>query len=342
MREGIPVFRIGRFPNFPRSVWIASGTAPGKLSEEIRRDYSRVQEEVRPEVVHFHNIWMLGPEIIRLTGCRKGVTLHDYWPICPRRSMIRVNWRVCPGPTWLDCRFCRLRAPTTLRSFNLFAIEAERSMHRRLLKDCDFVVTATRYVSDLVDRVLGIGSTVVPYGISPEIPFTGRENDLSYALFAGRVTKAKGYSLLLRAFSREELRGYRLLVAGRTNPSRLPNVQVLGWQPPPVLFQTMAQAKCLVLPSIWPEPAGIVILEALRAGIPVVASRIGGIPELLDDSVTGILVPPGDVTALATAIRRCFEDKGLQASARRLGPESIRKKFSLSREIDLMEGLYAG
>ena len=341
-RDGIPVFRVGHFPTFRRTVLAVSGTAPGKLSAETRMGFLRAVEEARPDVIHFHNPWLLGPEIISLAKCRKGVTIHDYWPICPRRSMIRIDWSLCPGPTRLDCRICRLRAPTTWRSFNLCSIEAERSMHRRLLEECDFTVAATQFVSDQVAKVLGVVPTVVSYGIPPEVPFTREENDLSFALFAGRVTKAKGYSLLLRAFSKGELRRYTLLVAGRSGPSRLPNVRVLGWQSPELLFQKMAQATCLVLPSIWPEPAGIVILEALRAGIPVVASRIGGIPELVDDGVTGILVPPGDLSTLVAAIRRCFEDQDLQASARRMGPEVIRKRFSLSQKLDVLEGLYAG
>jgi glycosyltransferase involved in cell wall biosynthesis len=340
-RDGIPVLRIGRFPNFARTVWIASGTAPGVATDRIRNDFSRALEEVRPDVVHFHNVWMLGPELITLAGCRKGITIHDYWPVCPRRSMIRVDWSLCPRPTRIGCRICRLRAPTTLRSFNLCSIESERESFRRLIGGCDFVVAATRYVSGLLERILGIHADVISYGIPPEIPPMGGKSGPPFALFAGRVTKAKGYPLLQRAFSQPDLRGYTLLVAGRAKPSRLPNVKVLGWQPPEALFRWMAQAKCLALPSIWPEPAGIVILEALRAGIPVVASRIGGIPELVDDGVTGILVPPGDVPALTAAVRRCFEDRNLQASARRSGPEVIRTRFSLPQKIIQLEGVYA-
>jgi glycosyltransferase involved in cell wall biosynthesis len=341
-RKGVRIIRIGHFSSFHQTVLAISGTAPANLSREIRSGFENALEEIRPEVVHFHNLWMLGPELISLPGCRKGLTIHDYWPICPRRSLIRVDWHVCPGPTWLDCRICRLRAPTTLRSFNLCSIEAERSMHRRLLGECGFVVAATQYVSDRVNAVLGIRPSVVSYGVRTETSFTGGKNDLSYALFAGRVTKAKGYSLLRRAFSRKDLQRYTLMVAGRAQPSRQTNVKILGWQSPETLSQTMASAACLVVPSIWPEPAGIVILEALRSGVPVVASRIGGIPELLVDGVTGILIPPGDVTALTDAVRRCFEDRELQIRARRMGPEVIRQRFFLPRKIDQLEDIYAG
>jgi glycosyltransferase involved in cell wall biosynthesis len=340
-RAGVRTFRIGHFPNFRRTVLAISGTAPGRPSKEVRKGFRDALEEVRPDVVNFHNLWLLGPELISMADCRKGVTIHDYWPVCPRRSLIRVNWRICPGPTWLDCRICRLRAPTTWRSFNLCSIEAERDRNRRLLGECDFVVAATQYVSDRVAGILGIVPTVIHYGIRPEVPMPVAKNDLSYALFAGRITKAKGYNLLERAFAAEALREYNLVVAGRGRPSRLANVKVLGWQSPENLTRIIAQAKCVVVPSIWPEPAGIIILEALRAGIPVVASRVGGIPELLDDGRTGILVAPGDLPALTAAIRRCFTDGQLQASARRWGPQKIRNGFAIPQTIDRLEKLYA-
>ncbi len=340
-RAGVWIFRVGHFASFRKTVLEISGTAPGRPSREVREGFRAALEQFRPDVVNFHNLWLLGPELISMADCRKGVTIHDYWPVCPRRSLIRVNWRICPGPTWLDCRICRLRAPTTWRSFNLCSIEAERDRNRRLLGECDFVVAATQYVSDRVAGILGIVPTVIHYGIRPEVPMPTAKNDLSYALFAGRITKAKGYNLLEHAFAAEELRGYNLVVAGRGRPSRLANVNVLGWQSPENLTRIIAQAKCVVVPSIWPEPAGIIILEALRAGIPVVASRVGGIPELLDDGVTGVLVPPGDLPALTAAIHRCFTDNQLQISARRQGPEKIRRGFAIPQTIDRLEEIYA-
>src|SRR5207245_329359 len=77
---------------------LSSGTAPGPLASQTASDFQAAVAAFRPDVVHFHNIWLLGPAIVNLAPGRKGLTLHDYWPICLRRTMIRVNRQPCPGP----------------------------------------------------------------------------------------------------------------------------------------------------------------------------------------------------------------------------------------------------
>jgi glycosyltransferase involved in cell wall biosynthesis len=82
------------------------------------------------------------------------------------------------------------------------------------------------------------------------------------------------------------------------------------------------------------------VLEALRAGVPIVASRIGGIPELVEDGVTGILVQPGDLDALASAICRCLKDDQLRARAKQYGPITVCERFSRDVMISRFEKLY--
>ena len=95
----------------------------------------------------------------------------------------------------------------------------------------------------------------------------------------------------------------------------------------------------LVVPSIL-EPFGIVCLEAMAAGVPVVASRVDGIQEIIEDGKTGILVPPGDVPVLAKAILRLLEDPHLMAEIRCNGLKVVEERFEIGKMISEYQALY--
>ena len=338
---GVSIYRLGTFPAVTRATRVASGTAPGVLTVDTAQDFRAVLAAFRPDVVHFHNIWLLGPALVHLAPGRKGMTLHDYWPICVRRTLIRVTGQACSGPEPGACRLCRLRAPASWRSLNLPNIERERAAHAVLLAACDFVTAPSRF---LAQQVAGADQTrivVVPNGIAlPGVcPVPGRQ--AAYVLFASRPVVEKGYAVALAAFASAELHDIQLYAAGDAPASAAANVRVLGQQTPAAMPALIAAAQCVVVPSLWPENCPMIILEALRAGVPVVASRIGGIPEIIEDGVTGLLVTPGDATALATAIRRACTDPILRTRAQQQGPQLVQDRFSLAIMLGHLERLYA-
>jgi glycogen synthase len=106
----------------------------------------------------------------------------------------------------------------------------------------------------------------------------------------------------------------------------------------------MAHAELLVLPSLY-EELGTVLLEAMQAGLPVVASKTGGIPDVIEDGVNGLLVPPGDPEALARTINRLLADRDL---ARRLSEEAQERakdydwEVLAERVLEVYRGLIAG
>ena len=181
---------------------------------------------------------------------------------------------------------------------------------------------------------------VIPSGVDPRLFSTHRLDPVAdvgrpRVLFVGRMAPQKGARALLRAFSllnhtsarlvlvgdgpqRPELEraAVRLGIAGRT--------RFTGFVPHEEVPAFLAHADVLALPSTY-EELGAVLVEAMQAGLPIVASRVGGIPELLTDGVTGRLVPPGDPAALASAIDEVLADPAL---ARRLG-EAARERASL-------------
>jgi glycosyltransferase involved in cell wall biosynthesis len=149
--------------------------------------------------------------------------------------------------------------------------------------------------------------------------------------FAGRLTRAKALDVLNGAIERVD--GVTLLVAGDGEDRALLHgwrVRVLGALPRERVVELLAAADAAVLSSAW-ETFSHVLVEALSVGTPVIATRVGGVPEIVEDGVNGLLVAPGDPVALAEAIRRFFADDGLRdrlasaarGSVARFAPEAV-------------------
>jgi glycosyltransferase involved in cell wall biosynthesis len=164
-------------------------------------------------------------------------------------------------------------------------------------------------------RGCGAGDVrVIPNGV--RIPDSiGAEAKPAEILFAGRLSPEKGIDELLEA-----TRGMNLVVAG-DGPLRDRVPGALGFVPHDDLELLYARAAVVVLPS-YREGLPLCVIEAMAHGRPVVATSVGGIPELVEDGVTGFLVPPGDARALRTAVQRLLDDP---ARRRRMGREGRRR-----------------
>ena len=101
----------------------------------------------------------------------------------------------------------------------------------------------------------------------------------------------------------------------------------------------LASAAVAVIPALWAEAFGLTVVEAMAAGAPLVASAIGGIPELVQPGDSGLLVPPGDAAGLAEAIRRLLDDASLRARLSARGREEARTRFSLERAAEEITGV---
>jgi len=169
-------------------------------------------------------------------------------------------------------------------------------------------------------------------------------------VFAGRVVKPKGLGVLIRAVRTVEAElvvcgdGFQL-AAMRRLARRLGvegRVHFRGWLAPAQLARDLAEASVVAIPSLWPEPFGLVGIEALAAGRPVIASLTGGIGDWLEDGVTGIGVRPGDVRGLARALERLLADPERQRSIGAAGREMAAARFSPERHVEaLLEGYRA-
>jgi alpha-maltose-1-phosphate synthase len=185
------------------------------------------------------------------------------------------------------------------------------------------------------------------YGIDP-----GRPS----AVFVGRVTRQKGLPVLLRAAQRLDPAAQLVLCAGQADTPELESevtelvrhlqatrsgvIWVPGMLAKPEVIQILTHATVFACPSLY-EPLGIVNLEAMACGTAVVASRVGGIPEVVADGQTGLLVPPDDPAALADAINALVRDPVRAAAMGQLGRERAAAEFSWATIAAQTAELYA-
>jgi glycosyltransferase involved in cell wall biosynthesis len=171
----------------------------------------------------------------------------------------------------------------------------------------------------------------------------------------GRIADWKGQDVLVRALAEPALAeaGAVGLIAGDAYPGEAApdiaglaaalgvadRVRLLGFVQDP--GDVLAAADVIAVPSTRPDPLPNSAIEALAAGRPVVAAAHGGLPEIVRDHATGLLVRPGDPAALATALRRLADDPERRAAMGQAAAADARERFGLERMLDEVEGIYA-
>jgi glycosyltransferase involved in cell wall biosynthesis len=172
----------------------------------------------------------------------------------------------------------------------------------------------------------------------------------------GRIADWKGQDVLVRALAEPALAeiGARAVIAGDAYPGEAaPDIRALadalgvqdrvefaGFVTNPE--QILASVDAVAVPSTRPDPLPNSAIEAQAAGIPVVAANHGGLPEIVKDGITGMLVAPGDAGDLAKALRRLADDPQASARMGQAAAADAAERFSLGRMLDEVEAVYAG
>ena len=324
-------------------------------NDAIRQRFASVLDRFAPDVVHFHNLVGLSVKMIdecEGRGIPTVLTLHDYWGICFKNTMLKNDGALCTrgGFDCLDCKTTLIgesSAPSPVRNSHLLLS----------LGKVDRFVAPSQYLADRYaangiprDRI-----SLIRYGIDFE-RFTDvrREHERFTLGFIGYLGKHKGLDVLLRALSLiPDSAEIRLLVAGdgeerkslealcqELRLDRL--VTFCGKVENRSIGAIYAQIDVLIVPSVWPENSPVTIAEAMASGIPVIASDIGGISELVGKGVTGLLAPSRDPRALADSIERLRKDPGLRRQMGRNAQAKMRDeglRGQVTRLLQLFEQL---
>jgi glycosyltransferase involved in cell wall biosynthesis len=197
--------------------------------------------------------------------------------------------------------------------------------------------------------------TVVPYGVDLErfVPVGRPAGERVVIGAASRMSPEKGLTYLIDAFGQLRQRygeGVVLRIAG-DGPERpkleaqiarlglAQSVELAGWLEHVQLPEFLAGLDVFVLPSTW-EGFGVSAVEASAMKLPVVASNVHGIPDAVRDSVTGMLVPPADATALANAIETLVNDEALRRRLGEAGRDFVARNYDWQMNVGQMEQIY--
>jgi len=282
-------------------------------------------DSFRPDVVHLRVVLtQLSPVILPLLAEVPAI-YHAVWyrAVCPLGTKLLPDGTPCTvsyGPA------CHRNGCLSARRWALMMLQM-RLWER--WRGCLTTVTACSAVvagemAAALGRPIGVVCGFVPF----RAPRPALQDPPTVA-FAGRLVREKGADVLLRAFAQavEAVPEARLLIAG-DGPEALvlrgvaeslrlgDRVIFTGHVPREQLERAFDGAWVQAVPSTWAEPFGYVAAEALMRGTAVVASRTGGLPEIVTEGISGYLVPPGDVSSLAAAVSRLLADRDL---AERMG-----------------------
>lgn len=330
----------------------------------IDRILEQLQQRLKPDVIHLQHVQFLSATLPLLAPTVW--TLHDAWGWCPAGGLLLQGGHPCAGPS-AACATCAgdwaqaapavdralkwagyldriipaaklhqlwKRLPARVRSQAQQARPApiattilqRRDLHFRALAARCQLISPSQW---LAERAHGQGwpkPLVLPHGVEPQAPGTGE----GPFVFLGTLAPHKGPALVYRAWQQSgvtrPLRIHGPPGGDAAYLARFPHHGIVSAAEVP---RVLAQARALVVGSIWPENAPLVVLEARSVGCPVIAPAIGGLPELVTPGVDGWLYPAGDISALAEIFKE----------AERFRP-TPRPPLSFAAHLDRLEVVY--
>lgn len=301
--------------------------------------FRRVLDDVRPDAVHFFHLRQLGSHLIPLTrrlGVRAVVSLTDFWFLCPRFTLLRRDGGLCEGPPdgGRGCVACDQpellaatpdagRAAAVWRpGARLRALLDRPATQRENLRHADAVFAPSRFLAAMFARN-GFDHprmAIVPYGLAPgriaPVPAARPRTPLRLG-FCGVLSPWKAPHLAIAAV--KQVRApVELTIHGRLEEPMfadyIASLQAAAADDPRIRFagpygaaeasRVFAAMDVLLTPSTWYENTPFVVLEAFAAGVPVIASDLGGLSEVVNEDRNGALFTAGDESALAAAIER--------------------------------------
>lgn len=306
----------------------------------------RIIDEFSPDIVHAQG-WITYSclAIDPHRHFRLVVTLHDYGFACARKTLLHNGQGTCSGPRFDVCLRCTPGQYGLVKGVALTAgLRATRWLHGRVdswVAISEFVADCSRPVlpRDCVISVIPSASRQPP-SLEQHPPWLPSED---YLLFVGALGNHKGLNWLLDAYASGGF-SRPLVVIGtcrRDTPRTWPTGVVVKTDVPHRdVMEAWRNAEIGLIPSLWPEPFGLTAVEAMRSGVPIVASRIGALPGIVADGVTGLLVTPGNTGELQAAIRLLDEQPELR---RAMGSAALLRagQFSGDTVTNLYERHYS-
>ncbi len=286
-------------------------------SKEAKQKMNIVLNDFQPDAVHLNNFnFQLTPSVIlavkeyeKKSGRKVKIiyTAHDYQLICPNHMMYSEDaiCQKCTEGKFINCLKGKCIHSSTAKSA-VGALEGYYWKAKGVYEYIDKIICPSRFMKSKLDtNPVFRDKTVVLHNFieKPEKLDVKKEN---YVLYFGRFSHEKGINIIAQA------KDIPFVCAG-SGPledylNKFSHIKNVGFKSDSELEMLIRKAKCSVYPSIWYENCPFSVMESIMYGTPVVGADIGGIPELIDDSQTGILFESGNALAFAKAIKSLITD----------------------------------
>ncbi len=321
-------------------------------SRSARDEVRRLIRRERPDVAHFHNVWYsISPSALqacRDEGVPVALTLHNYRMFCANGMLLR-NGSVCEDCVgrlpWAGLAHGCFRS--RLHSIPVVLSETVHAVGGTWTRCVGAFIALTEFArAKYVECGLPRDRVVVkPNFLARPPPEPGR--DAGYGIFLGRLSVEKGIETLLGALRTVD---YPVKIVG-DGPARaalqalrdrwgLRTVEFTGQLPWSECQRLLSEASFLVVPSIWYENFPMVIAEAFACARPVIASRLGALPELIRDGATGLLFEARQEQDLATKLRELAADPGRRTEMGKVARRECLERYGPKRNFELLTSAY--
>ena len=323
-------------------------------SFDAKEKIQKLLHHVKPDLAHFHIFQhQISPSIFGVLQKRNIpiiLTLHDLKPICPSYKNY-VNGKVCNACNGGKFYNCAIKKCTKNSRLGSLINTVEMYFHYAMgyYQSVDRYIAVSKFYKEKMIEA-GFPESKIDYlpNYIEASEFEPNSEDKGYMLYLGRLSEEKGLHTYLDAASINPEIPH--LIAG-TGPLEqalksevvergLTNVKLLGFKQGKELKTTLSESTCVIVPSEGYENCPMTILEAFAAGRPVIGSRIGGIPELIDENDDGFTFDPGSSTQLSEKIRWIWNNR---SQARRLGlagRKKIELKFNAETHYNGLVSIY--
>ena len=315
-------------------------------SGEARKKIRKVLDDFRPDIVHLNNFnFQITPSIIyeiRKWGKQNNkyvpilYTAHDYQWVCPNHMLFipekNENCFRCAGGKYWNCTKNKCIHNSGVKSL-LGTLEGMLYKSLRTYEKIDLIICPSRFMKEKLESNPALrGRTEILYNFldEKERSFTKKKD---YILYFGRYSIEKGIGTLVKVC--QKLPELQFIFAGSGQLEEAiescPNIENRGFLKGKELETLIAEARFTIYPSEWYENCPFSVLESQYYGTPVIASDIGGVPELLEDGVTGELFLPGDVDDLRSKIESLWYNSD---KLELYTGNCQKKKFCLANEYE--------
>lgn len=298
------------------------------------KNIKRILLDEKPDIVHMHNYKGLSLSSFRAVkslDIPTVFTVHDHFLICPYNSLLKGSGRICYNRRFI----CKLYS----------------SIQKIMISNTvDVLISPSAFLVKNLNQnrfFLNTKTYILPLGIEKSPCIMSKDYEIIELLFVGSIGKPKGVDTLIKAFMKLNGHNLRLSIVGKGQMEQElrdmscsdNRITFYGFVHPHEITQFYQKANLLIVPSICYDNSPMVIYESLANGTPVIGSKIGGIPELIEDGYNGFTFFPGNVDELVDILKYLINDVN-ELKKIQLNSYESSKKFSIDNYIDKLEQIY--